>query len=127
MRRMFTNKFLYIVLAICLVMPILILVMTTMMDGTVSVNPQTGEETVMQGFDSVWQIIGTVTASSEQAEQGAAMDMSITSMCNINMIYFLISVLVCVFVSDDFRSGYSKNLFTVRAPPIKHTIVFDIT
>lgn len=122
MRRMFTNKFLYIVLAICLVMPILILVMTTMMDGTVSVNPQTGEETVMQGFDSVWQIIGTVTASSEQAEQGAAMDMSITSMCNINMIYFLISVLVCVFVSDDFRSGYSKNLFTVRAKKTDYVI-----
>jgi ABC-type transport system involved in multi-copper enzyme maturation permease subunit len=45
----------------------------------------------------------------------AAMDMSLTSMCNINMLYFIISVLVCIFISEDFRSGYCKNLFTVRA------------
>jgi hypothetical protein len=31
------------------------------------------------------------------------------------LIYFAIAVLVCVFVSDDFRSGYAKNLFTVRS------------
>lgn len=50
------------------------------------------------------------------------MDMSITSMCNINMLYFLIAVLVCIFVSDDFRSGYSKNLFTVRAKKTDYVI-----
>lgn len=37
-RRMFTMPFLYIMVGICIVMPILILVMTTMMDGTVSAN-----------------------------------------------------------------------------------------
>ena len=70
----------------------------------------------MEGFDNVWQIIGSVSMpSAEQSSDMAAMDMSITSMCNINMLYFAISVLVCIFVSEDFRSGYSKNLFTVRA------------
>ena len=39
-RRMFTMRFLYIMVGISFVMPILILVMTTMMDGSVSVNPQ---------------------------------------------------------------------------------------
>ena len=43
------------------------------------------------------------------------MDMSLTGMCNINMLYFLVAILVCIFVADDFRSGYAKNLFTVRA------------
>ena len=53
-RRMFTMPLLYIMVGICLIIPILILVMTTMMDGSVSVNPQTGEETVMEGvFESV--------------------------------------------------------------------------
>ena len=108
-RRMFTMPLLYIMVGVCLVMPILILVMTTMMDGSVSVNPQTGVETVIEGFDSVWQIIGNVST----AEQTMAMDM--TAMCNINLLYFLVSVLVCLFVSEDFRSGYAKNLFTVRA------------
>ena len=108
-RRMFTTSLFYIMIGISLVMPILILVMTTMMDGTVSVNPQTGKETVIEGFKNVWQIIGSVSGSS------AGMSMDITSMCNINMMFFVIAAFVCVFVSDDFRSGYSKNLFTVRS------------
>ncbi len=108
-RRMFTQPLFYIMVGACLVMPILILVMTTMMDGSVSVNPQTGVETVMEGFDNTWQIIGSASGES------SAMSMDMTSMCNINMLYFFVAVLVCIFVADDFRSGYAKNLFTVRA------------
>ena len=112
-KRLFLSRSFYIIVAACLLAPILILVMTTMMDGSVTVDPNTGVETVMEGFDNVWQIIGTVSGAG--AEAGASMDMSITSMCNINMLYFAIAALVCIFVADDFRSGYAKNLFTVRA------------
>ncbi|MBR6795033.1 MAG: ABC transporter permease [Clostridia bacterium] len=121
-KRLFLSRAFYIILAACLLAPVLILVMVTMMDGTVSVDPQTGKETVMEGFDHVWQIIGTVSDPNANAAMGgdaasgaASMDMSITSMCNINMLYFAIAALVCIFVADDFRSGYQKNLFTVRA------------
>ena len=86
-RRMFTMPLLYIMVGACLVMPILILVMTTMMDGSVSVNPQTGAETVIESFDSVWQIIGSVST----AQPNMSMDM--TAMCNINLLYFIVSVL----------------------------------
>jgi len=109
LRRMFTSPLFYIMVLASLCMPILILVMTTMMDGTVSINPQTGVETVIEGFKNVWQIIGSVS-SGEQA-----MSMDITSMCNINMMFFIISIFVCLFVGEDFRSGYAKNLFTVRS------------
>ena len=124
MRRMFKTSFLYILLGCSFVMPILILVMTTMMDGTTSVNPQTGVETTVEGFDSVWQIIGTLSSSgAPSADMGAAgMDMGLTTMCNINMLYFIISVLVCIFVSDEFRCGYAKNLFTVRADKTEYVI-----
>ncbi len=117
LKRLFLSRVFYIMLVICLASPILILVMTTMMDGSVSVNAQTGEETVIEGFDNVWQIIGSVSDKSTASEgEGAeAMEMNITSMCNINMLYFGIIALISVFVSEDFRSGYSKNLFTVRA------------
>lgn len=108
-RRMFTSKFFYLMLGISLVAPILILVMTSMMDGTVSVNPQTGKETIIEGFDYVWQAIASPSSTQ------ATMSMDLVSMCNINMFYFAIAVLVCIFVSDDFRSGYCKNLFTNRA------------
>ena len=111
-RRMFTMPLLYIMVGICLVIPILILVMTSMMEGSVSVNPQTGAETVMKGFENTWQIIGTISgAESSDAQMG----MDMMSMCNINLLYFFIAALVCLFVSEDFRSGYAKNLFTVRA------------
>ena len=120
MRRMFISPFFYIMVGISFVVPILILVMTTMMDGTVSVNLQTGKETVMEGFDFVWQILGSVTPSGET--QGAGMSMDLVSMCNIHMMYFAIAALVCVFVCDDFRSGYAKNLFTVRAKKSDYVI-----
>ena len=121
LRRMFTSPLFYIMLGSSLVMPILILVMTTMMDGTVSVNPQTGEETIIEGFKNVWQIIGSVSGG----EQTMAMD--ITSMCNINMMFFIISIFVCLFVGADFSSGYAKNLFTVRAKKNDYVISKSIT
>ena len=112
-RRMWTMPMVYIMIGVCFVLPILILVMTSMMGGT-TVDPNTGVETTMEGFTNVWQAIGSTS--------GSAMSMDLTSMCNINMIYFLISVLVCVFVADDFRSGYAKNLFTVRSKKTDYVI-----
>ncbi|MBQ4586729.1 MAG: hypothetical protein IJB13_02920, partial [Clostridia bacterium] len=71
-RRMLVSPIFYIMIGASLVMPILILVMTTMMDGTVSVDPTTGAETVMEGFKNVWQIIGSASGSA----QGMAMDIT---------------------------------------------------
>lgn len=116
-RRMFTMPLFYIVIGSCFVIPILILVMTTMMEGSVSVDPQTGAETVMEGFENVWQIIGTAGNAS-----GAETSMDMMSMCNINLLYFGAAVLVCLFISEDFRSGYAKNLFTVRAKKSDYVI-----
>ena len=120
-RRMLVSPIFYIMIGASFVMPILILVMTTMMEGMVSINPQTGVETVMEGFKSVWQIIGTVSGGEQ------AMSMDITSMCNINMMFFIISVFICIFVGEDFRSGYAKNLFTVRSKKDDYVISKTIT
>lgn len=124
MRRMFGTRLFYIMLGISFIVPILILVMTTMMDGTVSVNPQTGEETTVEAFDSTWTIIGTVNSADNgsTATEPPAMSMDMTSMCNINLLYFGLAALVCIFTSDDFRSGYAKNLFTVRAGKADYVI-----
>jgi ABC-type transport system involved in multi-copper enzyme maturation permease subunit len=104
--------------------------MIEMMEGTIPTNPQTGEPgEPIKGFDSAWQIIGSVmdmeamgNMSAGGAGGMAAMEMDVTSMCNINMLYFFIAVLVCLFISDDFRSGYAKNLFTVRAKKSDYVI-----
>ena len=107
-RRMLRSKVFYILIACALVMPILMTVMMSMMDGSVSVNPQTGVETVMQGPENAWQNIGTLPGEPLGGDE-------IFMMCNINMMFMAVAIFVCLFISDDFRSGYAKNLFTVRA------------
>ena len=108
-RRMFKSKLFYILIASTLVMPILMTVMMTMMDGSVSVDPQTGVETVMQGPENTWQNIGTLPGGEAMGGNDIFM------MCNINMVFMLVAVFICLFISEDFRSGFAKNLFTVRA------------
>ncbi|MBQ2713027.1 MAG: ABC transporter permease [Clostridia bacterium] len=107
-RRMLRSKLFYILIACALVMPILMTVMMSMLDGSVSVDPQTGVETVMQGPENTWQNIGTLPGEPLGGDE-------IFMMCNINMMFMAVAVFVCLFISDDFRSGYAKNLFTVRA------------
>ena len=110
-KRMFKSKLFYILIACALVIPILMNVMMTMMDGSVSVDPQTGVETVMEGPENTWQSIGQLP--TEDGETMGGMD--VMSMCNINMMFMGAAVFICLFISDDFRSGYAKNLFTIRA------------
>ena len=116
-RRMFTMPLYYIVVGISFVIPILIIVMTTMMVGTESVDHITGEVTIMEPiFENVWQAIGSIPGQSE------TMTLDIATMCNIDMMFFAVAVLVCIFVSEDFRSGYSKNLFTIRSNKVDYVI-----
>ena len=98
-RRMFTSSPFYILCSVALAVPVLILVMTSMVGGDGG--------TV---FASTWQIIGTELGGDAMA---AMMDM--TAMMNINLVYFLAGVFTCAFIAEDFRSGFAKNLFTVRA------------
>lgn len=107
-RRIFKSKLFYILIACALIMPILMTVMMTMMDGQESVNQQTGEITIMEGPENAWQNIGTLPGEPLGGDE-------IFMMCNINMAFMGVAVFVCLFISDDFRSGYAKNLFTVRA------------
>ena len=107
-RRMFKNRTFYILVASALLIPVLMTVMMTMMDGSVSVDPQTGVESVMEGPENTWQNIGTLPGGESMGGT------EIFAMCNINMSFMGVAVFVCLFISDDFRSGYAKNLFTVR-------------
>ena len=110
-KRMFTMPLVYILAGVSLALPILILVMTSTMGGT---DPNTGTEAT-EMFTNVWQAISSVSGG-----ENAGMSMDLTTMCNMNLMYFMIAVLVCVFTADDFRSGYAKNLFTVRSKKVDY-------
>ncbi len=106
-RRMFSSSMLWIMLGCALVIPILILVMATGFTGTTVADPNTGIETTMEAFTNTWQIIAS--------DSGSMNMMDMTAMMNINLMYFLAGIFMCLFVGEDFRSGYAKNLFTVRS------------
>ena len=89
-RRMFTSSMLHILCGAALVMPILILVMTSMVAGTTAADPLTGAVTTVQAFTSAWQII---------VSSGGMMAMDMTAMCNINLIFFMAGVYVCLFIA----------------------------
>ena len=119
-RRMFKSKLFYILIACALLVPIVMTVMLTMMDGTVPVDSQTGlPGKPIEGPDYVWEMLEPPidpTPSSDASDPSAAMGgMDVMAMCNINMVFMGVAVFVCLFISDDFRSGYAKNLFAVRA------------
>lgn len=104
-RRLRKSFSFYLFLAGCFVAPILIVVMTTMFGGV-----QTGEgQMAMEPFTHVWQVIESVR---DTASEGG---MDMMSMCNSNLIYVAATVFICLFVTEDFRSGYSKNLFSLVA------------
>lgn len=113
-RRLITSPFFYIMVGIAFVIPVLILVMTTMMGSSAPTG--TNEAAAMESFENVWQIIGSAGGA------GMGMDMGLTGMCNINMMYFAVAIWLCIFIADDFRSGYAKNLFTVRAKKTDYVI-----
>ena len=117
-RRMFGTPLFWICLGIAFVIPVLVLVMTSGFGG---------EGGAM--FTNTWQIIGSESANlgammagmagamgggEVPAATGAGMT-DMTAMMNINLMYFMMAVFVCLFTAEDFRSGYAKNLFTVRA------------
>ena len=114
-RRMFGTPLFWICLGIAFAIPILVLVMTSGFGGE-------GDGMM---FTNTWQIIGSESANlgtmmagmaggdAAAAAGGGMMDM--TAMMNINLMYFIMAVFVCLFTAEDFRSGYAKNLFTVRA------------
>lgn len=125
LRRMFISPRTYIIIGVCLVIPILIFVMTSMMAGQPTTDQygnvildEFGNPVLMEGFKYVWQMLGSVSGNG--ASQGMSMDL--VSMCNIDMLFLGISVLVCLFISDEFRCGYCKNLFTVRSNKLDYVI-----
>ena len=127
LRRMLRSRLFYIMIACALLVPIVMTVMLTMMDGSESTNPQTGEVTVIEGPESVWESIGSLPADGKDGKKENE-DSAPRFGCGVRYgrygrhgdvqhkygIYGSLRIRLPL-ISDDFRSGYAKNLFTVRA------------
>ena len=107
----------FVMALIAFVVPILILVMTAMVGGA---DPNAD---AMPMFTNTFQIVASDSASSmkamsamggmmgggEAAADAGAGAMDMGAMMNMNLMYFMAAVFVCLFVAEDFRSGYAKD------------------
>lgn len=100
-RRMMTSPMLYIFWGISLLLPVLILVMTSLV-GTP--DPSAGEQSAAVSFTNVWQAFGSA----------GGMSMDLLGMCNINLLYFAVAIFACLFIGEEYKSGYVKNVFAIR-------------
>ena len=103
--RLFHTPLLYIMVAISAIIPAMVLTM-------VSAN-EAGEQT----FTNTWQVVEMVAGGS------AGMDLaSLAVMCNINMVFIFTAIMVSVFISHDYSSGFIKSIFTVHAKKMDYVV-----
>lgn len=104
--RLFHTPLFYIMVVVSAIIPALVLTMT----GT---NEAEGAQT----FTNVWQVIESVSG----ANSGAGL-MDLALICNINMVFIFVAIMISIFVSHDYSSGYIKSIFTVHSKKVDYVI-----
>lgn len=110
--RLFHTPLYYIFLAIAAIIPAMIL-------GTMGMeNPQTGTAAAPL-YTNVWQIIA--------AETPLYVISDIAEYANMNMVFIFGGIMVSIFIGNDYRSGYVKQLFTTHAKKQDYMLSKTIT
>ena len=97
--RLLHTPLFYIFLAIAAIIPAMVSAMTMMPDQ----NGQTMEPL----YSNVWQIIA--------ASKSLYVIEGIADYANMNMVFIFGGIMVSIFIGNDYRSGYVKQLFTTHA------------
>ena len=96
--RLFHTPLFYIFLAIAAIIPAMVSAMTMMPD-------QNGNQITL--YSNVWQIIA--------ASKSLYVIEGIADYANMNMVFIFGGIMVSIFIGNDYRSGYVKQLFTTHA------------
>ena len=96
--RLFHTPLFYIFLAISAIIPAMVSAMTMMPD-------QNGNQITL--YSNVWQIIA--------ASKSLYVIETIADYANMNMVFIFGGIMVSIFIGNDYRSGYVKQLFTTHA------------
>ncbi|MBQ9112285.1 MAG: hypothetical protein IJY08_01770 [Clostridia bacterium] len=97
--RLFHTPLFYIFLCIAAIIPAMVSAMT-MMPG-----PDGSATTPL--YSNVWQIIA--------ASESLYVVRSIADYANMNMVFIFGGIIVYIFIGNDYKSGYVKQLFTTHA------------
>ena len=110
--RLFHTPAFYIMLAIAAIIPAMVLSMSSM--------ESVGADGVMQAptmeLTNAWQIVEILPGGVS----GSVADFG--SFANINMVFIFAGLLMAIFVSHDYSSGFVKNIFTVHAKKLDYVI-----
>ena len=104
--RLFRTPLYYIMVLVAALIPALVLTMTG-----------ANEAPDAQTFTNVWQVIESISG----ANAGAGL-MDLAMMCNINMVFIFVAIMISIFVSHDYSSGYNKSIFTVHSHKVDYVI-----
>ena len=96
--RLFHTPLFFIFLAIAAIIPAMVSAMTMMPD-------QNGNQISL--YSNVWQIIA--------ASKSLYVIETIADYANMNMVFIFGGIMVSIFIGNDYRSGYVKQLFTTHA------------
>ena len=102
--RLFHTPLLFIMIVVSAIIPAMVLTMTS-----------ANEAPDAQSFTNVWQVVEIVSGGN--AGMGI-MDMAL--LCNINMVFIFAAIMVSIFISHDYSSGFVKNIFTVHAKKMEY-------
>lgn len=95
--RLFHTPIYYIMVCVAAMIPALVLTM-------VGAN-EIGD---VQTFTNTWQVFEALSGNTAGL-------MDFANMTNVNMVYIFAAILISIFVSHDYSSGFVKNIFTVHA------------
>jgi len=107
--RLFNTPLFYIFLGISAIIPAMILGMTTI---------ETAEGTKPL-YLNTWQIVAAFEPLYVVGEIG--------EYANMNMVYIFGGIMISIFIGNDYRSGYVKQLFTTHAKKLDYMISKTLT
>ena len=109
--RLFHTPLFYIFLAIAAIIPAMVSAMTMM--------PDQNGNTMEPLYSNVWQIIA--------ASKSLYVIEGIADYANMNMVFIFGGIMVSIFIGNDYRSGYVKQLFTTHAKKQDYMISKSLT
>ena len=95
--RLFHTPIFYIMVLVAALIPALVMTMVGANEGM-----------DVQTYTNVWQVFEGLSGNTAGL-------MDFANMANINMVYIFAALMLSIFVSHDYSSGFVKNIFTIHS------------
>lgn len=112
--RLFHTPAFFIMLAVSALIPALVL--TTSGTGATGVDAAGGTQPSIT-YTNAWQLVESTGGSATGADP-----LDFGGYANINMVFIFAGLLMAIFVSHDYMSGFAKSIFTVHSEKMDYVV-----